>query len=170
MDGDNMYNTKIDENLIRLAETALKNNEFFEYLTGIGKYSYVINGQSYYNKRNDMITMIRGLELYNQKYNSSSLESSLNEQLLILADSNDSNKIFTALDFIKEYIYLKKSNQIKFNLNILPVLQGLRKGLVEHKNDMINKKDADFNRENGMWSFVESDSRFIERHTGHKIL
>lgn len=165
-----MYNEKIDHNLIVLIETAIQNNQFYEYLTGKDGYKFEIKGHYNFTSKNDPIVMIKGLELYVKQYPQFKIDDYVTKHLLNFASSNDVAKIFLALEFVRAYIYLEKTKQISFVIDILPVLQLLRNNLYKLKEVLENPKQSNLDLEDESWEIVENDSRFIERYTGHKIL
>ena len=59
---------------------------------------------------------------------------------------------------------------LNFEVNISEYLPALGAQLATFKSSMMAYKEGDFNLANGMWSAVLTNSYYLEKSTGQKIL
>lgn len=147
---------------------AYKNNEFYEYIKGIGDYKIVLKDSPTYNS-NDMSLMQKGLNSFAENNLDIDLDKFINESLMQLLDSNDIQNIMTVLDFVLYYVKYQKKDNVFFNVNKDVIIPLLKNKLLLLKQEMINNKVNKYS-DSSVWDIALNQCDLYEIRTGEKIL
>lgn len=154
----------IEETVSELFYKAYTNDEFYEYLVGIG--DYLITFKDFANYQvNDMELMQKGINRFLIKNPNINLNSYLNNKIIELLNSNHSVKITTALDFLVYYVKFIKREKVMYTIDLDRIFPLLREKLIELKQQIQLKQQ--YEKE---WKTIQNRCDLYEMRTGQKIM
>ena len=152
----------IEENVSKLFYRAYTNNEFYEYLVGVG--DYLITFKDFANYQvNDMELMQKGINCFLLNNPSINVDSYINEKLVELLNSNDTIRITTVLDFLVYYVKFIKKENVRYNVDLDGILPLLREKIALLKQEILSAQNQE-----RMWKNIENRCGLYEMRTGQK--
>lgn len=154
----------IEESISQLFDRAYRNDEFFEYLVGVGEYLVTFKDFVNYDV-NDMELMQKGINCYLIDRPNVNIDSYINNKLTELLNSDDNFKITIVLDFLVYYAKFIKNTQVMYNVDLDTILPLLREKIIQLKQQILGVQ----NQEN-IWKSIENRCYLYEMRTGQKLI
>lgn len=145
-------------------EQALKEHEFYNFITGDSKYSFTCQYANMPTDPHQVFDVI--LKYYNQSDDKRILQDFIFQ---IIVMSNDKDYSWLSLYYLASLLRFKIRSQVDMDLS--PLITEIQKNLIKHKDELLNDYrwvGAD-NSKGGLWADVERMTQNVNDEFGYLL-